>query len=144
MQPMQDGLGVEPSARVVFPAEPADGVFDMALPLEVQGLPLPRFEFDWWVVDDPAQVKRAPRRPKPRFPVDVPFEVRGNGDGVLQPEEDLDLDGIIGTGDILEALAQFGCADADFPDGCSADVDGDGVVGVSDILSVLSLFGLPC
>jgi len=58
--------------------------------------------------------------------------------------EDLDLDGIIGTGDILEALAQFGCADADFPDGCSADVDGDGVVGVSDILSVLSLFGLAC
>ena len=56
----------------------------------------------------------------------------------------LDLDGIIGTGDILEALAQFGCADADFPNGCSTDVDGDGVVGVSDILSVLSLFGLPC
>ena len=27
---------MEPSARVVFPAEPADGVFDMALPLEVQ------------------------------------------------------------------------------------------------------------
>ena len=58
--------------------------------------------------------------------------------------EDLDLDGIIGTGDILEALAQFGCTNADFPDGCGADVDGDGVVSVSDLLSVLSLFGLPC
>ena len=60
---------------------------EVALPLEVQGLPLPSFEFDWWVVDDPARVKRAPRRPKPRFPVDVPFEVKGNGDGVLQPGE---------------------------------------------------------
>ena len=51
---------------------------------------------------------------------------------------------LIGTGDILEALAQFGYTNADFPDGCGADVDGDGVVSVSDLLSVLSLFGLPC
>ena len=33
---MEDGLGVEPSARVVFPVEPTNGVLDVALPLEVK------------------------------------------------------------------------------------------------------------
>ena len=58
--------------------------------------------------------------------------------------EDIDTDGIIGTGDVLAALAQFGCDADETPAGCSADVDGDGIVSVADILSVLSLFGLPC
>ena len=35
-QPVENSLRVEPSARVVLPAEPTDGVFDVALPLEVQ------------------------------------------------------------------------------------------------------------
>jgi carboxyl-terminal processing protease len=55
--------------------------------LVVQGRPRPRFELDWWVMDDPAMVRKSPKRPKPRFPVDVPFAVAGNGDGVLQPGE---------------------------------------------------------
>ena len=58
--------------------------------------------------------------------------------------EDLNLDGLITTADVLIALSEFGC-DADaVPNGCVADLDADGVVGVSDILSILSYFGLPC
>ena len=51
--------------------------------------------------------------------------------------EDLDQDGIIGTSDILEALAQFGCLLENSPSGCSGDVNADGNVGVSDILAIL-------
>ena len=53
--------------------------------------------------------------------------------------EDLDLDGIIGTGDILEARP-VRLRGRRLPDGCSADVDGDGVVGVRHLGAVL--FGL--
>ena len=58
--------------------------------------------------------------------------------------EDIDENGTIGTGDVLQALAQFGCDLNDAPTGCSADVDSDGIVSVADILAVLSLFGLYC
>lgn len=58
--------------------------------------------------------------------------------------EDLDLDGVVGTSDILEALAQFGCFPEDTPSGCSADVNNDGNVAVADILAILSLFGENC
>ena len=57
--------------------------------------------------------------------------------------EDLNLDGLISTADILIALAEFGCDPDTVPTGCSADVDADGIVGVSDILAILSYFGLP-
>ena len=66
--------------------EPSPGT-SAEVPLEVKGRARPRFEFDWWVMDDPARVRTTPKRPKPRFPVDVPFDVAGNGDGVLQPGE---------------------------------------------------------
>ncbi len=58
--------------------------------------------------------------------------------------EDLNGDGLISTDDILQALSQFGCTEADLPGACTADVDGDGIVGVGDILAVLSLFGSLC
>lgn len=58
--------------------------------------------------------------------------------------EDLNLDGLVSTADILIALAEFGCDPSTVPTGCSADVDADGIVGVSDILAILSYFGLPC
>ena len=58
--------------------------------------------------------------------------------------EDIDGDGLVATGDILEALSDFGCSADDFPNGCAADVDDDGIVGVTDILAVLSLFGEFC
>ena len=62
----------------------------------------------------------------------------------LSCPEDIDEDGVIGTGDVLQALAQFGCDLDEVPTGCSADVDSDGIVSVADILAVLSLFGLYC
>ena len=58
--------------------------------------------------------------------------------------EDLNLDGLITTADVLIALSEFGCYADTAPNGCVADLDADGVVGVSDILSILSNFGLPC
>jgi pimeloyl-ACP methyl ester carboxylesterase len=58
--------------------------------------------------------------------------------------EDLDQDGLVGTSDILDALAQFGCFAEDGPTGCSADVNLDGSVAVADILAILSLFGEDC
>ena len=86
LMPWNASLYDELTVQLYADQSAIDGA-EVALPLNVEGLPLPRFEFDWWIVDDPARVKRSPRRPKPRFPVDVPFEVKGNGDGVLQPGE---------------------------------------------------------
>ena len=48
----------------------------------------PRMAFSYWIVDDPKAAKRAPKRPAvdPRLGKDE-FEVKGNGDGRLQPGE---------------------------------------------------------
>lgn len=55
---------------------------------DIAGLPRPRFAYDYWIVDDPALAAAAPQRPKTTpIPGEPPFEVRGNGDGVLQPGE---------------------------------------------------------
>lgn len=55
---------------------------------DVTGLPRPTLTFDYWIVDDPALVGKAPPRPKtPVYPGETPFAVRGNGDGNLQPGE---------------------------------------------------------
>lgn len=54
----------------------------------VTGLTRPQLTFDYWIVDDPALVAKAPPRPKtPLFPGEAPFAVRGDGDGNLQPGE---------------------------------------------------------
>lgn len=54
----------------------------------VAGLTRPQLTFDYWIVDDPALVAKAPPRPAtPRFPGEAAFAVRGNGDGNLQPGE---------------------------------------------------------
>ena len=46
---------------------------------------------------------------------------------------DVDGNGVVGIGDFLAVLVEWGpCA------GCDADVDGDGVVGILDLLTVLS------
>ena len=55
---------------------------------DIAGLPRPRFAYDYWIVDDPELATAAPQRPKsPPIPGEPPFAVRGNGDGVLQPGE---------------------------------------------------------
>lgn len=53
---------------------------------------------------------------------------------------DLNEDGLIGSTDLLEALADFGV----YGVGLSADVDGDGLVGVNDILELLASYGETC
>ena len=49
---------------------------------------------------------------------------------------DLDLDGIVGVGDLLIILGYYGTDDA------TADLDGNGVVGSSDLLIILGSFGM--
>ena len=53
---------------------------------------------------------------------------------------DLDLDGVVGSSDLLSVLADFGGQGSNL----TGDVDDDGVVGVADVLDILSSYGEPC
>ncbi len=53
--------------------------------------------------------------------------------------EDIVVNGIIDTNDILMMLSQYGCIS-----GCPADINGDGVVTTTDVLLILAVFGTPC
>lgn len=73
----------------------------------VSGLPRPRFAYDYWVVDDPALAALAPQRPKSiPIPGEPPFVIKGDGDGVLEPGEQVLLalevrnDSPAGSGDV--------------------------------------------
>lgn len=58
------------------------------LRFDVEGAARPALSYDWWLVDDPALVAAAPKRPKAQPGVTpAPFAVTGNGDGMLQPGE---------------------------------------------------------
>ena len=52
---------------------------------------------------------------------------------------DFNNDGLIGIGDLLMLLGDFGC-----PADCSYDMNGDGGVTTSDMLVMLALFGTDC
>ena len=52
---------------------------------------------------------------------------------------DANGDGVVGIGDFLLVLAQWGPC----PPGCFADIDDDGTVGILDFLLVLANWG-PC
>lgn len=55
---------------------------------DIVGLTRPHLGYDYWIVDDPALAAKAPARPRTvEKPGDVPFAIRGNGDGNLQPGE---------------------------------------------------------
>ena len=57
------------------------------------------------------------------------------GTAVLGPPTgDIDGDGLVGVGDLLEVLSSWGPCDTC----CPADVDEDGAVGVGDLLAVLA------
>lgn len=77
--------------------------------LDVTGLTRPHLAFDYWIVDDPALVATAPPRPKSTpMPGETPFVVRGNGDGNLQPGEQVLLAvevGNLGPGTSADARA---------------------------------------
>ena len=53
--------------------------------------------------------------------------------------EDIVVNGIIDTNDILMMLSQYGCQS-----GCAADINGDGSVTTSDVLALLAVYGQPC
>ena len=53
---------------------------------------------------------------------------------------DVDGDGCVGDGDLLDVLFSFGERGMNL----RGDLDGDGVVGESDLLEVLSHFGEGC
>ncbi len=56
--------------------------------LDVAAPPRPVFSYDYWIVDDPTLVERAPARARhDLLPGEEAFRVEGNGDGVLQPGE---------------------------------------------------------
>ncbi|MCH9688728.1 MAG: PDZ domain-containing protein [Deltaproteobacteria bacterium] len=55
---------------------------------DVDGADRPSLAYDWWIVDDPALVAKAPSRPEaPPIAGQPEFAVAGNGDGMLQPGE---------------------------------------------------------
>ena len=58
---------------------------------------------------------------------------------VVTCTEDIVVNGIIDTADILMMLSQYGCEND-----CSADIDGDDAVSVSDIIALLAVFGQTC
>ena len=61
---------------------------DTRVMFDVAGAQRPSLSYDFWIVDDPALAARAPARPPDESPTDEPpFAVKGNGDGVLQPGE---------------------------------------------------------
>jgi len=65
-----------------------------------------------------------------------------DGDGVCDEDEcfgDFNNDGVIGIGDLLMLLGDFGC-----PSDCDFDMNGDGSVTTSDMLVMLSIFGEDC
>lgn len=50
--------------------------------------------------------------------------------------EDVDGDGVVGFGDLVGVLTDWGACS-----GCPADLDGDGVVGFADLVAVLTAWG---
>ncbi|HET6582588.1 MAG TPA: hypothetical protein VFG69_04055, partial [Nannocystaceae bacterium] len=55
---------------------------------EVEGANRPELAYDFWIVDEPALQKTAPKRPPPEAgTAATAFVVTGNGDGMLQPGE---------------------------------------------------------
>ncbi|MEM6992837.1 MAG: MXAN_5808 family serine peptidase [Myxococcota bacterium] len=68
------------------PDETPDG--DAESLFEIKGATRPELSYDYWIVDDPALVAKSPKRPPAEpIPGEPPWEVKGNGDGVLQPGE---------------------------------------------------------
>lgn len=52
---------------------------------------------------------------------------------------DVNQDGNVTVGDLLEILAEFGCSS-----GCTTDLNDDGLTTVADLLELLSVFGATC
>lgn len=57
----------------------------------------------------------------------------------VNPDGDLDDNGIVGATDIVVLLSELGCSN-----GCAADLNADGSVGVVDLLALLSNVGQSC
>lgn len=52
---------------------------------------------------------------------------------------DFDVNGMVGTSDVLPLLSELGCVS-----GCNTDLNLDGAVGVTDLLLLLTSVGQSC
>ena len=52
---------------------------------------------------------------------------------------DFTVDGFVGTGDLLEILAEYGCIGD-----CGYDINGDGKVDTNDMLTFFAAYGQEC
>jgi hypothetical protein len=59
---------------------------------------------------------------------------------IITCDEDIVINGIIDTNDVLLLLSQYGCSSGN----CTADITGDGSVNSEDLLALLAMYGLPC
>ena len=59
---------------------------------------------------------------------------------IITCDEDIVVNGIIDTMDVLLLLSQYGCSSGN----CTADITGDGSVNSEDLLALLAMYGLPC
>lgn len=61
----------------------------------------------------------------------------GCDNGECEFNGDIDGDGSVGTGDLLDLLGNFGCVE---PPDCPGDLNGDGIVNILDIMMLLGYF----
>ena len=74
------------AAHVGEPDATPDG--EAATLFTVRGAARPAFSYDFWIIDDPRLAATGPSRPEHEpWPGELPFVIQGNGDGLLQPGE---------------------------------------------------------
>ena len=62
-----------------------------------------------------------------------------DGSCVVDCIGDVNGDGAVTVGDLLQILAEFGCTE-----GCTTDLNEDGLTTVADLLLLLSVYGATC
>ena len=68
-----------------------------------------------------------------------PNAVVDDGSCLVDCEGDVNGDGAVTVGDLLQILAEFGCTE-----GCTTDLNEDGLTTVADLLLLLSVYGSTC
>ena len=68
-----------------------------------------------------------------------PNAVVDDGSCLVDCTGDVNGDGAVTVGDLLQILAEFGCTE-----GCTTDLNEDGLTTVADLLLLLSVYGATC
>ncbi|MFK7958885.1 MAG: FG-GAP repeat domain-containing protein [Phycisphaerales bacterium] len=116
---LNDGNGV--LTERVSPPAPASTFYSLATTGDTNG-------------DGRTDIVVSTRQPDGEYRIDVVL-----GRGRADCPSDLDVDGRVGTGDLLAVLASWGACEAS----CPADLTGDGTVNFLDLLELMSAWG-PC